>query len=149
MLKALNDPLFPGGGDGNPQLHTSALRRFHTQEFPVQGNPSVLGCFQSCGDRKFSEAAGRSAIGRANASSFVALCVLTALLHARQKLCCTPQKYREGTCRLLFCVPFYIAHCAEGLFGRHVQVVINCAGEEKRTAEADGQENQDWYATTQ
>ena len=26
-------------------------------------------------------------------------------------------------------------------------MVINCAGEEKRTAEADGRENQDWYAT--
>ena len=26
-----------------------------------------------------------------------------------------------------------------------LQVVINCAGEEKRTAEADGRENQDWY----
>ena len=75
-----------------PQLHTSALRRSNAQECPCK-EPQRLGTHSRVvAIGTLHEAAGRSDVGRADASSCGAHCVLTTLLHALQKLCCTPQR---------------------------------------------------------
>ncbi len=113
---------------------------------PLNISCKVLGRFRVAIGTS-SEAVGRSGFARGDASSWL-LSACSQHCCARYKSCVVHRRNAVKGHIGIRSVFLWILHTVLKIFiGRHVQVVINCAGEEKRTAEASGQENQDWYVT--